>query len=111
MEERLGLAGGFTRLLRGTEADATSGREGVGVALTTDRGYIFVPRNLGGDNLVFTDYCEDNDILLVHPYKEGEGAFSYDPNTDTFVFDGNEGDEVSEALIGVRDHHDVPGFL
>ena len=95
MTERLGLAGGFTRLLQGTEADATSGREGVGVALTTDRGYIFVPHNLGSDNVVFTDYCLDNDILLIHPFKEGEGAFHYNPNTNTFIFNLDEEDEVS----------------
>ena len=78
MTERLRLAGGFTRLLQGTEADETAGRQGVGVALTTDWGYIFVPNNMGGDNVVFTDYCRDNDILLVHPFKEG-GA----PSTTT----------------------------
>ena len=94
MEQSLGLAGGFTRLLRGTEADSTSGRQGVGVSLTTDRGYIFVPHNMGADNVVFTEYCHDNDILLLHPYKGGEGAFHYDPNTDTFVFNIDEDDEV-----------------
>ena len=110
MTERLRLAGGFTRLLQGTEADETAGRQGVGVALTTDRGYIFVPNNMGGDNVVFTDYCRDNDILLVHPFKEGEGAFHHDPITDTFVFDVNQEDEVGEISMARQCHPNIQVF-
>lgn len=94
MEERLNLRGGFTRLLKGTVADSTNGLEGVGVTLTTDRGYIFIPNNLEGDNINFMQYCEDEDILLLHPYKAGEGAFTYDTSTNSFTFHPDIDDEV-----------------
>ena len=94
MEQALALRGGFTRLLRGTQPDPATGRPGVGVELTTDRGYIFSPPGIAPANVDFMDWCRQNDILLIHPYKEGEGAFTYDPNTDTLIFNPNEDDEV-----------------
>ena len=39
------------------------------MALTTDRGYIFVPNNLGGDNRNFMDWCREHNVLLLHPFR------------------------------------------
>ena len=69
MEEQLGLRGGFSRLLQGTQADPSLSTQGIGVALTTDRGYIFVPNNLGGDNRNFMDWCREHNVLLLHPFR------------------------------------------
>ena len=98
MEERLNLRGGFTRLLKGTQADPTNGLEGVGVTLTTDRGYIFIPNNMDGDNTNFMEYCRDEDIFLLHPFKSGEGALSYDASTNSFTFHPDVDDEVRMHL-------------
>ena len=94
MEERLNLRGGFTRVLRGTQPDPTTGRQGVGVALTTDRGYIFLPANLAPDNVDFKEWCRNNNVLLIHPFAEGEGGFRYDATSDTLIFDQDIDDEV-----------------
>ena len=69
MEEQLGLRGGFSRLLQGTQADPSLSTQGIGVALTTDRGYIFVPNNMGGDNINFMAWCRENNVLLLHPFR------------------------------------------
>ena len=95
MEESLGLQGGFSRLLKGTQADPEAGTQGVGVVLTTDRGYIFVPNGMASGNVTFTEWCTEEDILLLFPRKEGEGAFSYDAASDTLVYNPDEQDEVS----------------
>ena len=92
------MEGGFTQLLRGTQADAESGREGVGVVLVTDRGYIYVPPNLAPGNVNFTEWCEANDIRLLHPYNEGEGAFTYDGANNVFIWNPDEVDEVRQDL-------------
>ena len=94
MEEHLNLRGGFTRVLRGTQPDPATGRQGVGVALTTDRGYIFLPANLAPDNVDFKEWCRENNVLLIHPFAQGEGGFRYDANSDTLIFDQDIEDEV-----------------
>ena len=95
MEDRLQLRGGFSRLLQGTQADPVSGTQGVGVALTTDRGYIYLPPNIAPDNVDFKQWCRDNNVLLVHPFQQGEGGFEYDPLTDILTYRQDIDDEVS----------------
>ena len=99
MEQRLDLRGGFTRLLKGTEPDPVIGLEGVGVTLTTDRGYIFIPNNMEGDNVNFMEYCEEEDILMLHPFKAGEGAFTYDASTNSLTLHRGVDDEVNTRIM------------
>ena len=66
--------------------------------LVTDRGYIYVPPNLAPGNVNFTEWCEANDIRLLHPYNEGEGAFTYDAANNVFLWNPDEVDEVRQDL-------------
>ena len=66
--------------------------------MVTDRGYIYVPPNLAPGNVNFTEWCEANDIRLLHPYNEGEGAFTYDGANNVFIWNPDEVDEVRQDL-------------
>jgi hypothetical protein len=76
----------------------------VEVVLVTDRGYIYVPPNLAPGNVNFTEWCEANDIRLLHPYKEGEGAFTYDAVNNVFIWNPDEVDEVRGRMLCTAIH-------
>ena len=81
LEQRLG----FSRLLKGTR--------NIGVLFVTDRGFKYIPHNINlGDNPTPIEWCLNNDVQCIWPFKTGEKCFTYD--------------EVSNLLEEVLDNQD-----
>ena len=77
---------GFVRLWQGTPDVRT--------CMVVDRGYIPNLRGIGANITTVRQFCEDNNILLLTPAKQGEASLSYDPVEHLFSWQENITDEV-----------------
>ena len=77
---------GFVRLWRGTPD--------VGTCMVADRGYIPNLRGVGANITTVRQFCEDNNILLLTPAKQGEASLMYDAVEHLFAWQEDINDEV-----------------
>lgn len=94
MATRAGNDRGFIRLWRGTPD--------IGCCMAADRGYIPNLRGVGGSVTTVKQFCEDNDVLLLTPAKEGEPSLEYNTETHRLLTRPDVTDEVWQNFYILR---------
>ena len=53
-----------------------------GMGLVVDKGFRFVPHNLGGNQLSLDEVARQHDVLVISPLMDGDPCWVYDPVAD-----------------------------